>query len=76
MKFSPIYCPECKERAEGTVDTVVGIACFTEADGRRVDYEGTTKMDWNSQRANRDKKGRYELICSNGHTWFAKKTEK
>jgi hypothetical protein len=55
---------------------VVGIACFTEADGRRVDYEGTTKMDWNSQRANRDKKGRYELICSNGHTWFAKKTEK
>ncbi len=71
MKFAVMNCPECGEPARGSIETLSGVAVFTDpAPDGSVDYEGTTDLWWDEQKTIRDAQGRAQLICHNGHDWF------
>ena len=71
MKFAVMNCPECGEPARGSIETLSGVAVFTDpAPDGSVDCEGTTDIWWDEQKTIRDAQGRAQLICHNGHDWF------
>jgi hypothetical protein len=72
MKFQPYRCPECKQLAHGTEETVLATALMNfDSKTNSFEYEGETKVHWNSQETITDEKGRVELSCPNSHSWFA-----
>lgn len=72
MKFAITNCPECNEPARGSVEALSGVAVFTDpAPDGSVDYEGDTQIWWDEQKTVRDRQGRVQLICHNGHDWFS-----
>jgi len=72
MKFTPITCPTCGEPAEGTLDTVPGVALLhVDAQTGEAEYRGETEMWWDDQKTILDSVGRYMLCCPNGHDWPA-----
>ena len=76
MKFAMVNCPECGERARGSVETICGVAVFTDPgpDGS-VQYEGDTDLWWDEQKTIRDNRGRVQLTCPNGHDWFTEEVK-
>lgn len=77
MKFDPEKCPvdKCGELAEGTVDRLYGKAVLTHHDDGTFEYSGFTEVWWGSQVVEKDDKGRWEMVCYNGHEWHATMTE-
>jgi hypothetical protein len=71
MQFTPWKCPECGEPAEGTVETVPGLALLVFDDTGQAEYEGNTKIHWNGQKTCRDESGNVILECPDGHQWSA-----
>lgn len=75
MRFTPANCPECGQLAHGTLETVPGIALLVFDDNGNAEYEGETKIDWDSQVSQRDEAGRVLLECSEGHQWPAERRD-
>jgi hypothetical protein len=71
MQLNPRKCPECGQPAAGTVEVTRGLALIVFDDDGNADYEGETKIDWDSQTSLVDARGRVTLECSNGHQWQA-----
>lgn len=68
MRFEKPCCPECGECADGTFETVTGVALLNfEPDGS-AEYGGETKIFWDDQKTDWNKDGTL-LICHQGHTW-------
>ena len=65
-------CPECGETARGTLERVEGVALVDEDPTTgEVQYDGETKIDWNSQQTvERDGKPVWVCRCC-GHDWTA-----
>lgn len=73
MKFHPMHCPQCGEPARGTLDSIPGVAEFTEpAASGEVEYCGSTDVWWDEQKTERDVQGHFHLICHEGHDWWAR----
>ena len=72
MRFTPWKCPDCGQPAEGTVETVPGLALLVFDDSGQAEYEGETKIEWDGQATCRDESGNTILECPNGHQWSAK----
>ncbi len=66
-------CPECGEPAEGSVDTVPGVALFTEAreDGH-VEYSGTTEVCWDGQTSDWRTEHGMLVQCAAAHEWYTR----
>jgi len=71
MRFNPFQCPECNEPARGTVEIIHGLALLIFDEEGNADYEGETKVDWDSQTSLTDDRGRVTLECPSGHQWQA-----
>ena len=71
MRFNPFRCPECDETAKGTVEIIHGLALLVFDEEGNADYEGETKVDWDSQASLLDARGQVTLECSSGHQWQA-----
>ena len=71
MRFTPWKCPQCDQPAEGTRETVPGLALLVFDDNGRAEYEGETKIDWNIQTTCRDESSKVILECPDGHQWSA-----
>ncbi len=71
MRLNPWKCPECGQAARGTVETIGGLALLIFDDQGEADYEGETKVDWDSQASLVDARGRVTLECPHGHQWQA-----
>lgn len=72
MRFVPNCCPECKAPPESIREVLYGEALLLEPDDDgETDYEGETKVDWNSQTTDCDAEGNVQLTCPNGHVWEA-----
>jgi len=74
MKFSIQKCPKCGKEANGTLETIQGIALLN-FDGDSADYTGETKLEWNTQKTVKNRKGRITLVCEKGHDWKSEVTE-
>jgi len=73
MRFRPIHCPECGQRATGTVENLSGVAQFLPPDQNgEIEYDGYTEVNWDTQETVTDAKGRTNLTCPDGHEWFAR----
>jgi hypothetical protein len=75
LKIEIPYCPDCNSSARGTVETVPACAEFELGSDGTADYSGNTEAFWEEQETNRDRDGRVELVCENGHHWFSKMDE-
>lgn len=75
MHFLPWRCPTCNQPAEGTLETVPGLALLLFDDDGQAEYEGETKLDWNQQATCRDMKGKVTLQCPERHRWQAERFE-
>jgi hypothetical protein len=71
MRFDPWKCPECDQAATGTVEVVRGLALLIFDEHGSADYQGETKVDWDSQASLLDAGGRLTLECPSGHQWQA-----
>ena len=71
MRFKPWKCPECDEAAAGTVELIRGLALLMFDEQGDADYEGETKVDWDSQTSLPDAHNQVTLECPNGHQWQA-----
>jgi hypothetical protein len=73
MRFRPFRCPTCKRRANRILENILGDACLIyDPDQRAFQYEGETKVDWDSQETVVAADGTVTLSCGN-HTWQAKR---
>ena len=63
MRFSPWKCPECDQAARGTVEIIRGLALLLFDEQDNAEYEGETKIDWDSQVTLADSCGRFTLEC-------------
>ena len=75
MRFTPWKCPECGQSAQGTVDTIPGLALLAFDDNGNAEYNGETKIDWNNQTTLHDESGRDLLECPAGHQWPAERED-
>ena len=75
MRFTPWKCPECGEPAQGTVDTIPGLALLAFSGDGNAEYAGETKVDWNNQATRHDEFGADLLECPAGHQWAAKRED-
>lgn len=76
MRLDPNRCPECGDVARGTLETVTGVAEFTLAADRSVEYTGYTDIWWDELKTVVDEGGGYvRLVCPNGHDWAARSNE-
>lgn len=65
-------CPDCGLEAEGTLETIYGIACFSKIpETNEYEYTGSTDVNWDSQRTVDEPAG-FVLVCRNGHQWASK----
>ena len=71
MRLNPWKCPECGEAARGTVEVIRGLALLVFDEQSNAEYEGETKIDWDSQVSLADTGGRVTLECPQGHQWRA-----
>lgn len=71
MRFEPSKCPECGQRAKGTLETIPGIALLEFDEDCDADYQGETKVWWDGQQTARSDDGRVRLVCPDGHEWPA-----
>lgn len=71
MKFEPHRCPECREKAIGTLETLPALAMLNLADNGEADWSGYTKPLWDGQLTVKDGEGKVTLQCDNGHEWQA-----
>ena len=71
MRFNPWKCPECDQTATGTVELIRGLALLMFDEQGDADYEGETKVDWDSQTSLLDARDQVTLECPNGHQWQA-----
>lgn len=64
-------CPECDEEAEGSVDTVPGIALFGgfDEDGGTT-YAGDTRMCWDGQMSDWQPGKGMLVQCTAAHEWY------
>ena len=69
MKFDKPKCPECGKLADGTIDTIPGVAHMTFSKRGTAKYTGETTVWWDDQYTERDPDGRVSLYCENGHRW-------
>lgn len=70
MKFECHKCPQCGEVAEATLEEINGWALLVFEEDGTADWEGETKIDWNSQKTYEDPmSGEVSLRCPSGHTW-------
>lgn len=67
-------CPQCNERARGTIETVNGCAEFNWRDDGTAEYSGNTAIWWDEQMTE-VVDGRCALICQNGHEWLSRRTD-
>ena len=75
MKFKPIACPEGAAPAQGTLDTIPGLALLNvDTETGEADYQGMTEVWWDDQRTIQDARGRHMLQCTNGYDWAAEMT--
>ena len=69
-------CPHCGAPAEGSQETIPGVALFGEpiphGEIIQVDYFGETEVDWDNQRSIVDGQHRISLVCGNRHSWWAR----
>jgi hypothetical protein len=73
MKFDEPKCPECGDPPRGTIERLQGVAeLFPEDAENTFEYSGTTDVWWDEQRSVRDRQGRVNLVCHDGHEWFSK----
>jgi hypothetical protein len=74
VKLKTLQCPECGEKAQGTVEVITGCALFgpINQDGS-LDYACDTEIWWDDQRTVTDKGegSRVLLICPGAHQWFS-----
>lgn len=68
MRFAAPACPTCGKQAEGTLETVYGVAVLQFDEEGRAEYAGGTEMDWHSQQTV-DGPGGVTLECPEGHRW-------
>jgi hypothetical protein len=72
-------CPHCGAAAQGTEETIPGVALFGEpvskGDLVQVDYFGETEVDWDNQRSIVDDQCQMSLVCNNGHSWWASRQD-
>ena len=73
MKFDTPRCPECGELAYGTLEVINGVAILSFSDDNHAEYEGETRVDWNTQRTVKHGDGRAFLVCENWHEWLSSK---
>jgi hypothetical protein len=70
-----LHCPQCGKSAQGTQETIPGIALFGEPSRQgqlvEVDYGGETEIDWNGQRTVKNAAHQVALVCADGHCWWA-----
>src|SRR5581483_66905 len=71
MRLAPIECPECGEQARGSIEYVAGCAEFEFRDDGTAVYAGHTDIWWDEQKTVYDRKGRMQVVCSQGHAWWA-----
>lgn len=70
MKFEHHKCPECGQVAEATLENLTGWALLVFDQDGVADWEGETKVDWNSQETDEDPMtGEITLRCPDGHVW-------
>lgn len=62
-------CPECGQRAIGTVEILAGVAVLNIEDDGSAEYAGSTEVCWNGQRTARGEGGGMLLTCADGHEW-------
>lgn len=75
MHFLSWKCPICHQPAEGTLETVFGLALLQFDDHGKAEYAGETQIDWNTQVTCRDRDGKVTLQCPEGHRWQANRFE-
>lgn len=75
MHFLPWKCPICHQAAEGTLETVFGLALIKFDDDDQAEYAGETQIDWNSQITCLNRDGKVMLQCPEGHRWQADRFE-
>lgn len=75
LKIETANCPECNSPARGTVEALPACAEFERASDGTTEYTGYTEPLWEEQQSVRDRFGRVQLICGNGHSWFSKMEE-
>ena len=75
LKIEIPNCPECNSPARGTIETLFACAEFERGPDGIPEYSGCTEPFWEDQQTRCDSKGRVELICRDGHSWFAKMDE-
>jgi len=70
MKVQRPNCPQCREPAVGTVETIRGVARFNDVPkaNHPVQYR-RTDVDWDSQRTIDGPGGKPLVTCDNGHEW-------
>lgn len=75
MKLETPLCPECGSAAIGTVDTIPGVALFSEPDASgNVYWREETELEWNGQ-TTQEQDGLPLVQCRNGHAWPCRITE-
>ncbi len=70
MQFSKPDCPECGKKAADMLESLYAWAhlnYFEDADV--FDYQGGSKVDWDSQEPDENKEGKVQLQCPAGHQW-------
>jgi hypothetical protein len=75
MQFTPDHCPECGKIAVGTIEKLTGLALISFTAEGEAFYDGETKIDWDSQKTDRDSWNRATLECAEGHQWGAEMVE-
>ena len=71
MRFDPPLCPQCRQLAKGTLETIPGLALLLFDEDGNAEYAGGTDVCWDGQQPIRDERGRVRLICPDGHQWPA-----
>jgi len=71
MRYTTPICPECGERADGTLEIVPGRALLQWDEAGSAEYAGETKMFWDDQKDANEEDERATMLCPNGHDWLS-----
>jgi hypothetical protein len=71
MRFDPSTCPACGQPAQGTLETIPGLARLIFDEQGDAQYLGQTDVCWDAQTPDRTDDGRAVLVCPGGHAWPA-----
>lgn len=69
MNLSTPTCPTCGQPAASTLETVYGRALLIRNPDGSFDYEGETKIDWDTQETVTEADGSATLHCESRHAW-------